>query len=139
MPPAGGTGTRDDWDQQVEVVLSEERLVVSTRRVPRERVRIVKRVVEEVRTVQVPVRVEQLVLAHEPVAEVGDGVDGGDAGPRELELVLHEEVPVVSVRVEPVERVRVRVVEVAGEETVEAVVRRERTHVDAPETRREEQ
>lgn len=105
-----------------EVVLHEERLIVSTQRVAVERVRISKRIVTEVRTVEVPVRVEQLVVSREPVG-AGEPIalePGDRAG--DLVLVLHEEVPEVTLRVVAVERVVVTTQVVAGEQTVSAVL-----------------
>lgn len=107
---------------EAEVVLHEERLVVSTQRVAVERVRISKRIVTEVRTVEVPVRVEQLVVTREPL-DAGE-VPVADPGTRagDLVLVLHEEVPEVTLRVVAVERVLVTTQDVAGEQTVSAVL-----------------
>jgi uncharacterized protein (TIGR02271 family) len=104
--------------QTVDVVLHEERLVVSTQRVAVERVRISKRIVTEVRTVEVPVRVEQLVVSREAL-DAGEPLDAG-AGRRagDLVLVLHEEVPEVVLHVVAVERVVVTTQDVAGEQTV---------------------
>jgi stress response protein YsnF len=124
------------------VVLSAERLDVAAARVPVERVRVVKRVVTEVRTVEVPVRVEQVVVLHEDLRDGGTsetsevsegGADAGEGGPpvvTEIQVVRREEVPVVGLRVEPVERVTVRVVRVPGEAVVSAVLRREEAAVD---------
>jgi uncharacterized protein (TIGR02271 family) len=106
----------------VEVVLHQERLAVSTQRVAVERVRISKRIVTEVRTVEVPVRVEQLVVSREPL-DAGEPIPlepGDRAG--DLVLVLHEEVPEVSLRVVAVERVVVARRDVAGRQTVSAVL-----------------
>ncbi len=101
-------------------------------RVPSERVRIRKSVVSEVRTVQVPVRVERLVVEREPFdADDPEGYAPAGAAPEEpLEIVLHEEVPVVSLRVEPTEVVRVSVRQVGGEEAVQAVLRTEQVAVE---------
>ncbi|MEZ0164841.1 DUF2382 domain-containing protein [Kineococcus sp. LSe6-4] len=119
------------------MVLSAEALRTRTVRVAHERVRISKRIVETTRTVEVPVRVEQLVLTHEPLepleplepGETGPGtVPAGPAG--EIVLVLHEEVPQVSLRVEPVEVVRIGVVTRTGEAVVETTVRTEQAEVD---------
>ncbi|MCI2240393.1 YsnF/AvaK domain-containing protein [Paenibacillus sp. TRM 82003] len=105
-----------------------------TVRAPRERVRISKRIVSEVRTVEVPVRVERLVVEHEPLDEAGAGPVGEDpaglAPAEPLEIVLHEEVPVVSLRVQPVEVVRVGVRTVQGEEVVEVDLRSEQVVVE---------
>lgn len=115
--------------EQAEVVLHEQRLQVMQERVAVERVRISKRIVTETRTIEVPVRVEQLVIAHEPLTsqEAGNHLGGGQAGevPGELVLVLHEEVPEVSLRVLPVERVVVRKQTVAATQTVSAELSRE--------------
>ncbi|WP_432538166.1 DUF2382 domain-containing protein [Kineococcus auxinigenes] len=120
-------------EEHAEVVRSAEELRVQRVRVPSERVRIRKEVVSEVRTVQVPVRVERLVVEREPLDAAGDGAQGDEpagAAPVEpLVIVLHEEVPVVSVRVEPTEVVRVGVRQVRGEEAVRAELRTEHVEV----------
>ena len=109
-----------------DIVLSAERLQHSVVRVPRERVRISKRITTEIRTLEVPVRVEQLVVRHEALTGTGRAdVDGTAETPEELVLVLHEEVPEVSLRVRPIERVRVRVRQVTGKQVVSDVVRHE--------------
>jgi uncharacterized protein (TIGR02271 family) len=110
------------------VVLSAETLTVSTVRVPRERVRISKRVVTSTRTVEVAVRREELVVTREPVT--GSGEVTAPAGDRELVIVLHEEVPEISLRVEPVELVRIGVTTVEGQDVVHAELRREEADVD---------
>ncbi|NAZ86772.1 DUF2382 domain-containing protein [Kineococcus indalonis] len=122
-------------EERAEVLRSAEELRVGRERVPRERVRIRKRVVTEVRTVEVPVRVEQLVVEHEPLDAAGAVPSGrtDDAAPREpLRIVLHEEVPVVSVRVQPVEVVSVGVRTVQGEQVLRAELRSEQVVVDTP-------
>ena len=112
------------------MVLSAETLRTRPVRVARARVRISKRVVEPTRTVEVPVRVEQLVVVREPLDPTDPVPDGDADGPAdELVVVLHEEVPEVSVRVQPVEVVRIDVVTVTGEDVVEATVRSERAEV----------
>ena len=120
-----------------EVVLSAEQLQVRSTRVPRETVRVRKEVVTELRTIEVPVRVERLVITHEPPAgtpSAGDDARGTGAGSaqgaRDLEVVLHEEVPEVSVRVQATERVRVRVVSVEDVETVTAELAHEEAVVE---------
>ncbi len=121
-----------------EVVLSEERLQVGVVRIPRERVRISKRITTEMRTLQVPVRVEQLVVRHEPVTGEGrTGAGGAAEPPEELVLVLHEEVPEVSLRVRPTERVRVRVRQVTGHQVVSAVLRHEEVDLTVDELQHE--
>lgn len=131
-PPVSGAG---EPGPDVEVVLRGERLRTGTERVPVERVRFSKRIVTTTRTVEVPVRVEQLVVSHEPIGD-GDlpaGEPGPPPGDEELVIVLHEEVPRVTLDVVPVEEVRVRVRTVAGEQVVTTAVRREVADVQTPE------
>jgi uncharacterized protein (TIGR02271 family) len=111
-------------DEAVELVRSEERLVVGRETRAVERVRVRKHVVSEEVTRTVTLRREELVVEREPVGDDGTVVDGHEPSTHEeLEIVLHEErVEVVLV---PVERVRVRVVRVEGERTVTEVLRRE--------------
>jgi len=113
------------------VVLSAERLSVGVERVPAERVRISKRIVEELRTVQVPLRREELVVTREPLSD-DDPLSAG--GPVEdLVLVLHEEVPVVSVSTQAYERVVVSVETVHTEETLRTELRTEHASVTVTE------
>jgi uncharacterized protein (TIGR02271 family) len=116
----------------VEVVRSEQRLVAGVERRVSGRVRVAKRVVTEERTLTVTVRREELVVEHLPA--LGDDADGvpaaahGDAPA--VTLVLSEEVPDVTVRVVPRERVRVHVDRVTVDEVVTDDVARERVDVD---------
>lgn len=115
-------------DVAADVVVHAERLLVSRERVAVERVRFTKRIVTTTRTIEVPVRIEQLVVSHEPVLEdqaPGNPSNGNGADPGELVIVLHEEVPEVTVRVQPVERVTIAVRTVTREETITAELRRE--------------
>lgn len=115
---------------------SEERLRVSTEQVPATRMRITKYVVTEEVQVTVPVRREEIRVEEVPL-------DAPDAGPGESlvaeehvgsalpeEILLHREEPVVSVRVVPAERVRLRTEVVQGEERVSGQVQREQIAVD---------
>ena len=126
-----------------EVVRSEERLEVATRRVPTGRVRIAKRVVTEERQVTVTVRREELVVEHLPVqgAQGYDdrhGLDGGDAlegsgthaGPPAVEMWLSEEEVEVTTRVVPKERVRLYVDTVTEHVDVSEVLAKEVVVVD---------
>ena len=120
------------------VVRSEEELRVGTTAAPYERVRLRKRIVTEVRTVEVEVRREELVVEREPAGDAAGGVVDdravGEQAP--LELTLHEEQVEVVTRVVPVERVRVAVdVVAAGEEPVDAELRREVVEVSGPDGR----
>lgn len=112
--------------ERVSVIRSEERLRVGTVRVASERVRIRRVVVTEERTVTVQVRREELVIEREPL----DGpLEGGGEPPEPLTFVLHAEVPVVTTRVVPVERVSVVVDRITAMRTVSEEVRAERVDV----------
>lgn len=101
--------------RDVEVILHAERVHVD---VAREAVRAVvrRRIVTEVRTIEVTVRREVLEVEHLPATDPAMPVA---AEPRRaLSLLLSEEVPVVHLQVQPYERVTVDVHPVAGEERV---------------------
>lgn len=95
----------------IDVVRSEEQLRTDVRRRAHERVVIRTRIVTEEITVTVPIRRQVLEIQHLPLE--GDDAPAPDAdavGPDVVELVLHEERPVVEVvgtQVVPLERVRV--------------------------------
>ena len=98
-----------------EVVLHEERVHVD---VVREAVRAVvrRRIVTEVRTIEVTVRREVLEVEHLPAEPSTLPVA---QEPRQaLSLVLSEEVPVVTLQVQPYERVTLDVHPGAAEERV---------------------
>ena len=113
MTPDAGAATA------TEVVLHAERVHVD---VAREAVRAVvrRRIVSEVRTIEVTVRREVLEVEHLPAdAAADEPALPVAAEPRQaLSLVLSEEVPVVHLQVQPYERVTVDVHPVAGEERV---------------------
>lgn len=98
-----------------EVVLHSERVHVD---VTREAVRAVvrRRIVSEVRTIEVTVRREVLEVEHLPAEDPAMPV--GSEPRRELSFLLSEEVPVVQMQVQPYERVTVDVHPVSGEERV---------------------
>jgi stress response protein YsnF len=137
---AGDPDARDA--DAVEVIRSEQRLVAGVERRVGGRVRIAKRVVTEERTVTVTVRREELVVEHLPVPgtdartdtepgtsrtpDVPPAPHGSDAV---VTLVLSEEVPEVSVRVVPRERVRAYVDRVTTLEVVTEDVDLERVDV----------
>jgi stress response protein YsnF len=101
----------------IEVVRSEEELHLGVQRRAYERVVVRTKVVtEEVAvTVTVPIRRQVLEIQQIPLGAGAAGADAvagapGDVGPDVIEVVLHEERPVVEVvdvSVVPVERVRV--------------------------------
>jgi stress response protein YsnF len=130
----------------------EEQLRVHTERVPATRVRLVKYVITEEVQVTVPIRREEIRVEEVPLdapdagpgeslvpevahaADQGTPVTGGagsdaDGGLPE-EIVLHREEPVISVRVVPSERVRLRTELVQGQEQVRSELQRERIAVE---------
>ena len=117
---------------------SEEQLRVGTERVATTRARLVKYVVTEDVQITVPIRREEIRVEQVPLDAVdddpGESLVSADAGARSTglpdEIVLHTERPVVTVEVVPVERVRLRVDVVEGQETVTEQVQREQIVVD---------
>jgi stress response protein YsnF len=121
---------------------SEERLQVRTEQTAATRVRLVKYVVTEEVQVTVPVRREEIRIEEVPLdaPDPGPGESLADEGRHAEpvaatdglpgEIVLHREEPVVSVRVVPAERVRLRTDVVQGQETVSDRVQREQIVVD---------
>lgn len=128
--PADPRSSRSDAG--VVVTRSEERLVVATRTVPVSRLQVRGRIVTEQRTVQVTVRREDLVREQSPAGpELADMPTRPAAGlPAPIVIVLHEQVPRVVLDTQPCERVSVTVVDVAGEQHVQAAVRKEAVEVD---------
>src|SRR6476661_2041708 len=139
-----GTGPRhaapvdtDERPSDGAMTRSEEQLRVGTERVATTRARLFKYVVTEEVQITVPIRREEIRVEQVPldaVDEPGDSLvpaetRGGTAG-LPAEIVLHTERPVVSVEVVPVERVRLRVEVVEGQEQVTQQVQRERIVVD---------
>lgn len=110
------------------LVRADERLAVTTRRVPIGRAVLRKRIVVERRTITVDVAHEEVVLDHEPID--GDETDAAHGAHLALpEVVLHEEQIVVTKRIVPVERARVRVDSVQEERQVTADLHREQVDV----------
>ena len=115
--PAGTT-----TDGPAEVVRSEEQLLVGAEAVEVRRVRVRKQVVTE----DVVVQVRREVLVVEDLEPGPDRRGPGVETP--LELVLHEEVPVLEVR--PVEQVRVDRVRTTEHVKITERLRAERVEVD---------
>jgi uncharacterized protein (TIGR02271 family) len=117
-----------------EVVLSEEQLLVETQRVPTDRVRLRKTLVEEEITLTVTLRREELVIEREPVGPDEALVEPVGAGGADLdaplEIVLWAEEPVVTTRSVPTERVRLRRNVVTEDQQITTELRRERAEVD---------
>lgn len=124
-----------------DVVRSEEQLVVGTRAEATERVRVRKRVVTEDVTLTVTLRREELVIEREAIAP-GD-VPAPTEFPlaeegAEADFVLHAEEPVVTKRVVPVERVRLRRETTTEDVHVTETVRKELVDVDETPLTRED-
>lgn len=109
-----------------EVVLHEERLDVDVRREATRAV-VRRRILTEMRTIQVPVRREVLEVEHLPATDVALPVRPEPR--RELVLVLSEEVPVVHLQVQPYERVTVSVEPVHEEQRLAVPVSAERAEL----------
>ena len=125
-----GVGT--STDDTPTVVRSEERVRVGTQRVPVTRVRLRRIVVTENVTQTIPVSHEEFRLEEVPI-EAADGpevVAQDDTLRGDYEVVLRAERIVVTKEVAPVERVRVRVETVAGEQRVTTEVQKERVVAD---------
>jgi uncharacterized protein (TIGR02271 family) len=117
---------------------SEEELRAGTRTQEAGRARLRKYVVTEQQTTTVPVSREEVRVEREPITEgnVGAALDGPEISEEEHEVVLHEEVPVVTTEARPVERVRLDTETVTEEQTVSGDVRKERIEVEGDDTGR---
>ena len=124
------------------MIVSEERLRVGTQRVVTGRARLVKYVVTEEVTLTVQVSHEEVRVELEPPPAPGGqpaasmdadpatpAAETGDRG--EPWMILHAERPVVQLESVPVERVRLRVETVTGQQEITGQIRKER--IDAPE------
>ncbi|STC68913.1 PRC and DUF2382 domain-containing protein [Corynebacterium pilosum] len=140
---AAGTGDRREAHAPADAALirSEERLNVSKRRRPAERVVLRKYVVEETQTIEVPVRREEYRIEREPitddaVAGSGDASSGGGEDRVDEEsasLVIYEERVKIEKEIVPVERVTLCKEIVRDTATVSEDVAKER--IEAEETR----
>ena len=112
-----------------DVIRSEEELRVRTKWHAVERVRITKRIVTEEVQMTVAVRREELVVERAPAEDAGgaEAPEGGDP----LDIVLLREEPVMTTRIVPVERVRVRVDRTSRDQEISGEVRAERVELDA--------
>ena len=124
------------------MTVSEERLRVGTQRVVTGRARLVKYVVTEEVTLTVQVSHEEVRVelepapgpASQPAASMNaePATPAAETGARgEPWMILHAERPVVQLESVPVERVRLRVEMVTGQQEISGQVRKER--IDAPE------
>ena len=106
-----------------EVVLSEERLKVTSRPQPRERVQVRKEIVTEEVTITVPVRHERLRIERVPL-------DAPDHPDSELDVTLMDHEPVVEKEIVPTERLRLERDVVTHREHISEPVRREQVEVE---------
>lgn len=123
---------------------SEERLVAATEVYETGRARLRKYVVTEDVQITVQVRREELRLEQEAVPQSGrhavedpdvfgpDEVFGGPDGGVIFEVTLHEERPVITTEIVPVQRVRLTKVVHTDEHVVSGQVRKERIEADLP-------
>ena len=124
---AGDEAATDD-----AMTRSEEHLRVGTRTEQTGRARLRKYVVTENVTQTVPVQREEVRIEREPItdANLDQALDGPTIAEEEHEVVLHEEVPVVTKQAVPVERVRLETDTVTDEHQVDETVRREEIEVE---------
>ncbi|WP_166442291.1 YsnF/AvaK domain-containing protein [Nakamurella flava] len=127
--PVAPDGAPTPFAERRDIVRSEERLAVTTVRVPTRRVRLEKYVVTETRTITVRVSHEEVRLVDvDPADDPAElAVSGSDA---DRWVTLSEERPVVTMQVVPVERVRLAVTSVVENRDVTGEVRRERIAFD---------
>ncbi|MFF2554741.1 YsnF/AvaK domain-containing protein [Nocardia sp. NPDC058058] len=104
---------------------SEERLVVNTDREEVGTARLHKYVVEEEQTVSVPVSHEEVRVVREPITDPS-AAGRADIGEAVQEVTLHADRVRMDTEAVPVERVRLEVEDVAGEQAVSGTVRKER-------------
>lgn len=117
-------------DTPNEMILSEEQLIVTTRWAVSGRLRLTRRVVTQTRQIEVTVRREELHEEWEPAQpSESDPLEDGEPQPAQtrdpLVIVLHEEVPEITLRVHPYEQATVSVTRRDGELPVTDVVRKE--------------
>jgi uncharacterized protein (TIGR02271 family) len=134
VPPSYGDDTVMPVAAERSLTLSEERIGVSTVRVPARRVRLEKYVVTETRTMTVQVSREEVRLVDVELTDT-DLTDGpaptdtmSDAG---RWLTLSEERVVVTTETVPIERVRLEVSTVVEDRIVSEDVRREQVTFDS--------
>jgi stress response protein YsnF len=126
------------------MIRSEERLVVGTELWETGRARLRKYVVTEEVQITVPIRREEIRFEREPIAEGSrDLVADPDVfGPADVferteggvifEVTLHQERPLVTTEIVPVERVRLSKVVHTEQRVVTGQVRKERIEADLP-------
>ncbi len=110
-----------------ELTLHEDQLQVETERVSTHRVVLRRRIVTEVRQVEVTVRREELEVERRPLPGQPDTATAASSEP--IVIVLSEEVPVVQLRTRPYEQVTVSVSTVAGKQDIAVTLDREEAEI----------
>lgn len=113
-------------------VLYEEQGFARTEWYPVERVRVRRRIITEIQTIEVEVRREEIVVEHEGVLAAQEALPVGRApiAPEPLVMTLHREVPFIRLEVEPYEQATVRVVPVESETPISLELHAEHSRVD---------
>jgi stress response protein YsnF len=145
-----GNGMRRDdliaalQDSGEAMTRSEERLVAATEVYETGRARLRKYVITEDVQITVQVRREELRLEQEAIPAAGrqpvedpdvfgrDDVFGGPDGGSIFEVTLHEERPVITTEIVPVQRVRLTKLVRTDEHVISGQVRKERIEADLP-------
>jgi uncharacterized protein (TIGR02271 family) len=117
-----------------EMTRSEERLVAGTEVYATGRARLRKYVITEDVQITIQVRREELRIEREPIPEGSlPPVEDPDVfGGPDIEIILHEERPLISTEIVPVQRVRLAKVVHTDEHVVAGQVRKERIEADLP-------
>lgn len=117
-------GPRGD-DSPATVVRSEERLRLTTRRVPVRRARLQKFQVTESRTITVPVTRDEVRVVYEEIDDGAEGLPPDEPAAEMRPWVLMEERIVVTKEKVPVETVRLVVESVTEQREITEAVRKE--------------
>lgn len=127
--------SRDSSAAPDDLVLSEERLSVTTIRVPSGRARLERFLVTETQTFTVEVTHEEVRLTREPVEPAGlEPRSREDSSGKNIArwMPLHREEVVITKRVVPVERVRLEVYPVTEQRQITERIRKERLDTPDP-------
>jgi stress response protein YsnF len=112
----------------VSVTRSAQRLNIQNDWIAVERVGVRRRIVEHVLQLQVTVRREELVFDSSPLDVC---IAQNPVVPAPIVVVLHEEVPVVTLEIRPYEQAVVSVVQVADEQTFSTTLDSEQIELNA--------
>jgi uncharacterized protein (TIGR02271 family) len=115
--------------QHLSVLRSEEQLRARTETVESGRVRLRKRVVTSQEQITIPVRHEEAYVTRGPV-KPGEVPAGATMGEEELEVILHEERPVVTKETVAVERISLDTKTVQENRKVSDMTRREEVDIN---------